>query len=315
MANDHYVPQFYLCPFQAVQGKVWVYQRGAEPRLRGIKKVASKEGYYTLKTSASGLPNDQPDKVLQALESEAAPIIKFLQTASSASLPASERQALSMFISALHVRTPHHRERMTNLHSAVHKELLKFFAGDKSTFGRYAEKHAITDPGQVELTRQMAFDESLYLDYEPDSSADYFLGQALQMLLEIEPYIRQKHWHLLEPTHGRVFVTSDNPVVIVPPPNYSRYMGLGIGSADIALPLSPTRCLLLTNYKLPDDFITLSPGQTERVITWTVWRAHTNVFSSEKSDSIKATIDRTVPGQNTKVEVSGGLTKEDVGFS
>ena len=51
MANDHYVPRFYLKNFAVADkpGRVWCYQRNRRPTLRGVKSVASEEDYYSLK--------------------------------------------------------------------------------------------------------------------------------------------------------------------------------------------------------------------------------------------------------------------------
>ena len=62
MANDHYVPRFYLKNFAVAgkPGRVWCYQCNRRPSLRGVKSVASEEDYYSLKTLTMHLSKLRP---------------------------------------------------------------------------------------------------------------------------------------------------------------------------------------------------------------------------------------------------------------
>src|SRR5215469_1036316 len=311
MANDHYVPQFYLRGFQAAPGKIWLYERGKQPRLRGIRSVASEDNYYTLKTNMAGVEKDKLDKIFQDLESGAAPILQHLKTASTIDLCPDDRELLSMFIATLSNRIPYQKERLMNLHSSSQKELLKLFAGNKETYYEYARDEGLTDPEEIEKSRLLAFDDSISLEYEPNSASDYFLGQALELAELITPFILQKHWHLLESKTSRVFVTSDNPVVLMPGESHNPRMGIGIENGLIAMPVSPTRSLFLSNRQARSALIRISREAVIGVNQWTILRAHTQVFANLKSEDIKTAFNNTTQGHNTKVVVTGGLTKED----
>ena len=53
MANDHYVPQFYLRNFQIPTKRRWIFQyrHQHQPEARAIRSVASIENYYTINTA------------------------------------------------------------------------------------------------------------------------------------------------------------------------------------------------------------------------------------------------------------------------
>ena len=123
----------------------------------------------------------------------------------------------------------------------------------------------------------------------------------------ITPIIRHKEWHLLDSKTSRVFITSDNPVVLLPPENYDPRLGLGVMNALIALPLSPRRCLFLTNGKGTSGVRMLGRESVMAINQWTILRAHKQVFSNLKSEDIRIPFDKTTAGHNTKVHVSGGL--------
>lgn len=103
MANDHYVPQFYLKNF-AASGKatrIYLYRRRVPPRLERIKRVASDEDYYTMKADIQGVDQKRIDKFFQQMENLAAPVVKKLLSASKMDLSSDDREMLSTFIAFL----------------------------------------------------------------------------------------------------------------------------------------------------------------------------------------------------------------------
>ena len=310
MANDHYVPQFYLRGFEARPGKVWCYERQLRPSLMGIKSVASEDDYYAIRT-VPGIEKDKVDKIFQQLESGAAPIIKYLKTASKIDLCWEDREVLSMFIASLSNRTPYQRESLTNLGLALTKETLKIFHENKELYHESARKAGLdADPELVEQSRLLKFDKDIELKYEPDSAADYFLGLSLELVEIVTEIIKQKHWSLLGSKTSRVFVTSDNPVVLMPPENHDNRLGVGVGNAIIAIPLSPQRSLLLANRKGPNDITYLSREAVKEINQWTILRAHKQVFASLESKDIRDAFNKTTHGHNTRVVVNDGRKKE-----
>lgn len=117
MANDHYIPRFYLKNFEIPnrQGHVFVYQRGRKPKVRGLKRIASASDFYNLKAEQfSGIDRNAPDQFLTRMESDAAPIINRVLTAPKLRLTNEQLGVLAFFFGYLAVRTPVMRERALN---------------------------------------------------------------------------------------------------------------------------------------------------------------------------------------------------------
>ena len=92
MANDHYVPQFYLRNFSppTTPGRIYSYRRNLRPALVGIRSVASEENYYTMKSNLVGVQKDQVDRLFRDIESGAAPIIDYFLTSPNTRLQPNE---------------------------------------------------------------------------------------------------------------------------------------------------------------------------------------------------------------------------------
>ncbi len=112
MANDHYIPRFYLRNFEipSRRGHVVVYRRGRKPDLRGVQSVGSANDFYRLKAEDVNIDRNAPDEFLTRMESDAAPIINRVLIAPKLKLSDEELGVLAFFFGYLAVRTPVMRE-------------------------------------------------------------------------------------------------------------------------------------------------------------------------------------------------------------
>jgi hypothetical protein len=254
MANDHYVPQFYLRNFSPPTrpGRIYSYRRNARPSLVGIRSVASEEDYYTMKSNIIGVQKDQVDQLFRDIESGAAPIIDYFLTSPNTRLHVNDRGVLSMFIAFLAFRTPRSRANVMRMDAEGRIQILKILAGYKEFIHQEARKAGI-DPDEAEAARQAVLEmgDELTIEYHPGESEDYFMCTQVEMADHVSDIIHGKLWYLLEST-SECFVTSDHPVVLARPENYPAYLGVGFESATVLLPLSPQRCLLLVNHPIPN---------------------------------------------------------------
>lgn len=304
MANDHYVPQFYLRAFtlSPKSGEVYLYERAKRPRRRGVSVVASDEDYYTIKSDIPGVDKRQIDKLFQGMETESAPLVKRLLTASKIELTASEREQLSWFFACLANRTPMAQERFRNLDSTVSLHLTKVFSSNKEAFYRFMREEGSSDSDEkLEEFRQHILSGGLSIEYKPEAD-DYFLKTQLEASQWIAPIIESKQWHLLESATSRVFVTSDNPVTIIRPDSVPRQLGVGFENGNVLLPLSPTRCLFMDDRK-DDRILSAKRGHAIFFNEQTIHGAHQAVFSNVLSKDIEKTFNETRPGENSTVTV------------
>lgn len=314
MANDHYVPQFYLRSFAppGSPGRIYTYRRNRRPSLVGIRSVASEVDYYTMKSNITGVQKDQVDQLFRNLEMGTAPIINHLLTASNTRLTENDRGILSMFIAFLAFRTPRARANIMRMESEARVQILRILAGHKEFFQQEAKKAGI-DPDEAEAARQAVFEmgDDLRVEFRGGESEDYFMRRQLEIADHITDIIGRKYRYLLECTGG-YFLTSDHPVVLAPPENYPAHLGLGFEPASILLPISPKRCLLLTNrpaadLKLPGCLLLpfrrfmknngtvfkVDEAKVEAFNRLIISQAHEAVFSHERSDELERAFNQT----------------------
>src|SRR2546422_2250242 len=103
MANDHYLPQFYLRAFAIPERQRWIYlyERNREPVPKEIRLAASEEGYYRIDRKDSIVPSNTIDRIYTIVEGKAAPIIQSLRTGINFTLSDQSKGILSNFIALL----------------------------------------------------------------------------------------------------------------------------------------------------------------------------------------------------------------------
>ena len=146
MANDHYIPRFYLKNFEIPErrGHVFIYRRGRKPEVRGVKRVGSANDFYKLKAKEVNIGRNAPDEFLTRMESDAAPIINRVLTAPKLELSNEEFGVLAFFFGYLAVRTPVMRERALNAKQATRLSILKTVAEDKEGYIRFALENGLS---------------------------------------------------------------------------------------------------------------------------------------------------------------------------
>jgi Protein of unknown function (DUF4238) len=308
MANEHFVPRFFLKNFQAKPGKIWCYERGIRPSLMGVKSVASEEDYYTLKANIPGIGRGQLDRINQVMETDSAPLITRLLTGSITDLSDDEREKLSIFIACLAGRNPFSHRKLMNLDLTVRKELLKVTAEHREGFEKHARSLGIKDdPEHLEELRQniLEFEKHYKVDYEEGTEIDdYFLLQGFDLAFQTAPILRDKHWCLLESNSSRVFVASDNPVALMPDENHPSYTGVGYLNGVVMLPLSPKRCLMLGNKRAKAELIKTRRESVMIINQCVINAAYKQVYSNLLSNDIRKSFESTQEGHNLRILVS-----------
>ena len=293
MAKDQYLPQVYLRNFspRGKQNQIYVYRRGLPPALVGISSVACDEDYY----------EDKVDNTLSRREKESAPIIKKLLTAPKVDLSEKERKRLSAFVGTLANRTPNSQERLYKQHSLVAGSLEEFFA-NREEFFRSERNHGFAGTDEeLEATRLGLLEgaKQSYLAHNPTKTNADLIEAALELAEDTEGVIEGRQWHLLESTTSRVFVTSDNPVVLARPEAEALWSSMELRPGSLLLPLSPTRCVLIDDAKRGDALIRVNREKAVAINNFIIAYAHNAVFANLHSKTIAEAFNRTVFGKNT----------------
>ena len=302
MANDHYVPQFYLRRFaiETKPGFVYSYIRNGKLTPRPISRVASAEGFYDVRWDTNPrLDPDSLDRVYSLNESGTAPILDRLVTADGFTLSDAEREMLAWFVALLVGRTPLTRERYKNIQVEFNKRLIKSVARDKEHYREIMREHdPNADPEETEAARLATaegdLDELFRFEFGEDGETDFKIkGFGMVIVRPLAETLFQRRWHLVESTSVRRFATSDNPVVLMPPPGARDGSGWGYDNSPVLIPLSPRRALLIDDQLRSEGIIKVGREMMAEFIFYVVNQAYEFVYSSEASTELKQMFDKT----------------------
>lgn len=132
---------------------------------------------------------------------------------------------------------------------------------------------------------------------------DFLMAQQLQFANILVNVLQNKHWNLIETNNSRSFLTSDNPVITMPPPYHPRGRHWGYVDGDILLPLSPKRALWFTNRPLANKVIAIHRNKMPEFQFYTITQCDTSVFSHVKSKEFQRVLDSTEQGQAYEVHL------------
>jgi hypothetical protein len=314
MANDHYVPQFYLRNFEIPTRHRWIfeYRHQQQPQAHAIRSVASIENYYTINTALNDAERNQIDQVFQQLETGASRIIAHFLTSSNAWLGRDDKEVMSMFVSFLAFRTPRARAQVMRMDADLRIQILRILASHPDFIRQEAERIGI-DPNEAEAARRAVLENSddFYIEYG-NGADDFFLGTALEIADRVTPLLLGKQWNLLESDKGS-FITSDHPVVLVRPEYCPKFIPIGFDQARVIFPLSPRRCLLLSNEFVPKRYrrqylldrllhplrtfgperrriININEAEVSAINGLVILQAHESVFSHQLAAELEAVV-------------------------
>lgn len=310
MANGHYVPQFYLRNFAipAKPGFVYSYLRNRKPILRPISRVASADEFYAVRWDTNPrLEPDSLDRVYGMSESHGAPVISQLLSGSEFRLSRPDWLMLVWFVALLAGRTTLVREQYKKLTLALRKRDIKAFAARREEFEEFARSlEPDISPEQLEERRQIIlnFDENLQMSFGNDGETDYNIkGFGMMLTADVRKILVHRRWHLLESAGVRNFVTSDNPVVLLPPPGSRTGFGWGYHNSPILIPLSPQRALLIDDRIQSRGIIKVSKEKMIEYIFYVVTQAHKAEYASEASTEVQEMFNKTTEGSLCEVHL------------
>jgi hypothetical protein len=282
--------------------------RNRKPIPRPITRIASADNFYTVRWDSNPrLEPDSLDRVYGLSETHTAQVINNLLSIDEFKLPGAEMEWLTWFIALLAGRTPLMRERYKNLSIALRKRDIKALASNEEEFNKFArELDPDIDPEKLEERRQIIvnFDENLLMKFGDDGETDYNIkGFGMALATTLKELLARRRWHLLESTSVRNFVTSDNPVVLLPPPGAHTGFGWGFHNSPVLIPISPRRALLIHDHIRSGGIIKVGGEKMIEYNFYIVTQAYKAVYASEPSNEAQETFDKTVEESLSEVYV------------
>jgi hypothetical protein len=305
----HYVPQFYLRNFSIPEKREYLfsYGRKGEPFETTINSVAARNNLYILKNK-DGTKDGGLEDMFSMLEGNCEPIIeKIIKFESVDVVSEEEKILLSYFIAFLHTRNLSFLAQQKNTHTALMKTIMKINAEDKEIFreGLKKSKIKVDNNEEVESLRKsiLNFDKEFKIEY-PRAGDDYFIANGIEIGNKLVPYVFNKSWGLVISNSSRVFITSDNPVILIKPETLPEFRGHGFINSHIYIPLSPKISLVLTTQKEDIDVVKIKREDVDYFNGLIMYYAHQFVYSNLLSKNIDDTFKQTTEGESERVIVN-----------
>ncbi len=260
--RQHYVPQFYLRGFSIAPGqqKLHVYDKTRKRTfIADVAEVASRRHYYDVpELDAAANTPQAVEKWLGAHEQAVAPILaKTLDALAAGTFDGfseAEKIELALFIAVQHLRTEEARERTAQLHDSLPQEILDAF------------------PEADEMARAARTPEG-----RTKFHVELLLSSAA---LKIARVLASRTWVVVRRTRAPwVFLTSDNPVLVISP--WGESVGPCSDGVEIALPLSPDYVLSIVQLPSPWKIVPAFREDVRRYNLIQTDFANTQLFSPD----------------------------------
>jgi hypothetical protein len=302
MANDHYVPQFYLknfeiknSPYQIPPRHIYSYKKGFLPTHKAIKSVACEDNYYTINADIYEQYSKGNNHILSTFENHTPSILKRVIDKLEINLSKKDKWTLSYFVATLAVRNP-------LVHKFLEKQILdesimylKLMACEKSSFLEIMKEfEPYRSEKEVEETRQILLEADKHLVFSiPDNPHN---KSFIRSLLTVAHYVILArrlffyHWHLLIIESQKCFITSDNPVVFLFPRLKDEF---SLGKSPVFLPIAPKIAFLIHPWRFAQNQLLIEDDLVEFYVKQSLLFAKDLVFSHIKSEEIQKLFDET----------------------
>lgn len=302
--RHHYIPQFFLKGFSADEKKVWVFDRyKKEYRQESIRKTGAETKFYSYTVKGK---EETLEGVFSMVEGLAKPILEKVLLGKD--ITEQEKADFSMFLAIMRVRVPDFKKSTEEGGELMYKKYNKIMFSDEENIKAMAKerKVSLTD-NQVKELKDFVSDESRYYVTFPKN---YWLGLMLKLSLDVASAFIGMNWHFVHLKKRFALVTSDNPVVLVPPKDYDPNGFYGVGlitpGASKIIALDSTLCLFMGDL-VERPWIKHAKDDNKELLKWI------NYKTSENSDRFVYSPDKGKLEKIVKVtKIDKFLTKERV---
>ncbi len=283
----HFVPQFYLRNFESrsvgQNHYIFLYQRTREITEPNIRSVGSEKSFYTVQEKSTLKDSSMIEDMFDKIEGKTAPIFKKIIDKDSIYLSEEEKAELDYFLALLYVRTPGFRKVQTDGYKIALKHYLRTMAANRDYFRKSMMEVTETKSNlEIDDLREKAYNFDKYFTLEAEGGESGLLKLALEDSKAIAPCFYMKTLHLITSIGKAVFITSDNPVVLIP---QDRLYGKGPIHSTIILPISPKKCILYHNEKKKDK-IFISEEQVRKINQCVMSSSNNFIYSNLVSKKI-----------------------------
>lgn len=244
--RQHYVPRSYLAGFCREGERLWL-RDGEKQQTRNERpeNVAVINHYYSVEKD--GKRDNIIEKGLGEVENTAMPLIAELENGKQ--LNQESKDKVSLYAAFQWMRVPDFQRGVEKIAQHFLRLQMRTMFRDEEDVKKSVDEFTkeTGQPMTVEPSRLLKLfkEDGLNVDIKRSLSLEMMLRQAEPMA----GYFRQMNWMILHAEGDCSFVTSDNPLILSPPPNWPQnsWRGYGITTPGCGkiLPLTQSCCVIM----------------------------------------------------------------------
>jgi hypothetical protein len=297
LINSHIIPAFYLEQFATPSlrgenkpGRIWVYEKGAEPDERGTSVQGREKGYFgfvrpdgSLEESLESDLADRENECGDVLVSAKSVLFDWTSTAS--------RNKLAFYAGLLFSRATQRRTFTAENWVNLQKRFVELVNDDS-----YVNDLAVHYRKRYQEATPVRVRERLLKLAEDIKSKAYAKNVFLSDLYSNAEFIRNillpRLWSVWRAPEGSEFITSDNPLVTFLPINgeFAPGHGFGVPGVVAAFPLAPSAALIVGVPGRPEPH-TVEAAQVMKLNELIVRLCDRYVYSRTRSIDVQRIVD------------------------
>jgi hypothetical protein len=193
-----------------------------------------------------------------------------------------------LFMAAQTIRVPARRNALDAFESSLARKAAELAADSSDVFESIKERRGVDDDFTIEDLRELLRDPRLKVAVVGTPTTH--LAATLPALVPVARVLTMRRWSvLLAPPEGPFYVTSDDPVALIPERLEPSFWGVGFGTpgSRVFFPISRTMCLLgddvQPGHPIRPTMVVLPPdgARVPALNVTIVGRADRYVFSGE----------------------------------
>lgn len=248
--KQHYIPQFYLKNFSEDNEHIFIYDRKkgqkGEVRYQTTIDVAHENHFYTYRTK-QGTKNNLEDLFCK-IEGDAASAINNVYAKHK--ITDEEIGQLAIFIGFLHTRVPTFKRETEEMSVKATEKIARMML--ENTPKEKFKEFYIKKEGRVPTDKEL--DDIIDFGVNPKRSIlkvtypkEHWIKMMLNLGVEAGKHFSEMDWLFLFTKKTYAFITSDNPLLLVPPQVSDLFRGVGLltPGAKKIIPLRPNMCLMM----------------------------------------------------------------------
>jgi len=242
--QHHFLPRCYLANF-CRDDRIWIRDcKKQENRLQKPENVAKIRYYYSFEKN--GVRDNSVEKALCEIEGIAVPLIADL--AAGKSITSNSKENLSRFLAFLWMRVPDFQQDVENFSKEYIKKHLGLIFRSKEDVKNAVQRHYEQTGILIDVDADNLLEVIEKNDYQIKVKRDSSIATMLKLSEGVTHCFKQSDWIVYHSVGDASFVTTDNPLILVPPDDYhGDIRGCGIATAGTKklFPLTHSCCLMI----------------------------------------------------------------------